>query len=209
MLRRQTLTTCVLLAAVGLGVAGTLRDAHFWRTAAQQGDALARKSDYQAAARVYADPWRIGWAQYRHGDFAAAAQTFGRVPGAVGAYNQGNSLLMHGKYDDAVSAYNRALTLRTDWQAAIDNRAIAIARRDRIAAASEGSTDEPPAEKPDDIVFDDNASEAKDKPIELAGGEPLSDEQLQATWLRRVQTTPGDFLRAKFAYQAQQEATPQ
>jgi Ca-activated chloride channel family protein len=37
--------------------------------------------------------------------------------------------------------------------------------------------------------------------VELAGGE-VSDEELRATWLRRVQTTPGDFLRAKFAYQA-------
>jgi Ca-activated chloride channel family protein len=29
----------------------------------------------------------------------------------------------------------------------------------------------------------------------------MSDEEMRATWLRRVQTTPGDFLRAKFAYQ--------
>lgn len=208
MSRRMTLTKSVLFAAVALAVAGTLRNAHFWRTAAQQGDALARKNDYQAAARVYADPWRIGSAQYRNGDFAAAAQTFGRVPGAVGAFNQGNSSLMHGKYDDAISAYDRALKLRENWPDALDNRAIAVARRDRIAAASEGATDEPPEEKPDDIVFDDKGNDAKGKPVELAGGEPLSDEALQATWLRRVRTTPGDFLRAKFAYQAQQEATP-
>jgi Ca-activated chloride channel family protein len=39
-------------------------------------------------------------------------------------------------------------------------------------------------------------------------GEALSDEDLRATWLRRVQTTPGDFLRAKFAYQAAHEQAP-
>ena len=31
----------------------------------------------------------------------------------------------------------------------------------------------------------------------------LSDEQLQEMWMRRVQTTPGDFLALKFAYQLQ------
>jgi Ca-activated chloride channel homolog len=35
--------------------------------------------------------------------------------------------------------------------------------------------------------------------------ETMSDAELRATWLRQVQTTPGDFLRAKFAYQASQE----
>ncbi|MEM9658160.1 MAG: hypothetical protein AAF961_07345, partial [Planctomycetota bacterium] len=41
-----------------------------------------------------------------------------------------------------------------------------------------------------------------------AGGEeetiddgPLSDEEVRQMWLRQVQTTPGEFLKAKFAYQ--------
>jgi Ca-activated chloride channel family protein len=29
----------------------------------------------------------------------------------------------------------------------------------------------------------------------------LSDDELKALWLRRVETKPADFLRAKFAYQ--------
>ncbi|HIE98204.1 MAG: hypothetical protein ABGZ53_25045 [Fuerstiella sp.] len=32
-------------------------------------------------------------------------------------------------------------------------------------------------------------------------GQPLSDSAMQALWLRRVQTKPADFLKAKFAYQ--------
>jgi hypothetical protein len=44
----------------------------------------------------------------------------------------------------------------------------------------------------------------------VTGGE-LSDAQLQALWLRRVQTNPADFLRAKFAYQLsrRQQEKPQ
>jgi Ca-activated chloride channel family protein len=207
---RITATHCVLLVGAIACIVGTLRDEHFWRTPDQQGQALARRGEFAAAAKAYDNPMDIGWAQYRNGDFTAAAQTFARVPGAVGAYNQGNALLMHGAYDDAIAAYDRALKMRADWQDAIDNRAIAVARRARIDAAGDAGTDEPPEEKPDDMVFDDRAKDSPGKPIELAGGDALSDDQLQATWLRRVQTTPGDFLKAKFAYQAhqQQEAGP-
>jgi len=36
-------------------------------------------------------------------------------------------------------------------------------------------------------------------------GNQLSDRALQAMWLRRIQTKPADFLRAKFAYQLSRE----
>jgi Ca-activated chloride channel family protein len=53
----------------------------------------------------------------------------------------------------------------------------------------------------DEIVFttgkQDNAGQEQSE----AGGQPLSDQALQALWLRRIQTKPADFLKAKFAYQ--------
>ena len=48
-----------------------------------------------------------------------------------------------------------------------------------------------------------NLNAKRGQASEEAGGDKLSDAELQATWLRRVQTTPGDFLRAKFNFQAQ------
>ena len=66
--------------------------------------------------------------------------------------------------------------------------------------AEEESTE---ADKPDEIVFDQKDGNRQSKPVELSE-EKFSNEELRATWLRRVQTTPGDFLRAKFAYQAAQ-----
>ena len=56
----------------------------------------------------------------------------------------------------------------------------------------------------DDVVFSDRASNAQQTMSEAeARSEGLSDEQLQEIWMRRVQTTPGDFLELKFAYQLQ------
>jgi Ca-activated chloride channel family protein len=206
---KTALIISLLVVALVL-IVGTMRNPNFWRTPDQRGDALLRNGKFAEAAKVYADPARIGVAQYRNGDFETAAKTFARVPGAIGAFDQGNAWLMHGKYDAAVASYDRALGFRAGWQDAEENKALALARRAKIEAAGSDrdkeqtlSNDED--SKPDDIAFDRKGEDKKGEPVELAGGE-LSDKELSATWLRRVQTTPGDFLRAKFAYQASREA---
>jgi len=183
-------------------VSGTIRNPNFWLTANQRGDAQLRVGKFAEAAKAYTDPWRIGVAQYRNGDFEAAAKTFARVPGATGAFDQGNAWLMHGNYDAAISSYDRGLGFKPNWKEAEDNKNLAIARKARIEAAGENAEEEQTGqEKPDEIVFDQKGSDKRGEPVELSG-EKMSDEQLRATWLRAVQTTPGDFLRAKFAYQA-------
>jgi Ca-activated chloride channel family protein len=198
----RRLGLALLIAALVALVYQTMRNPNFWLTAAQRGDQLMAKKEFTAAARAYNDPWQVGVAQYRNGDFKQAALTFARVPGATGAFDQGNALLMNGKYDDAINAYDRALGFKPGWKAALDNRALAEARKKLMADAGKDreqeSTD---AYKPDDEVFDQEGEYKKSKPLDL-NGQQLSDAELRATWLRRVQTTPGDFLRAKFAYQA-------
>jgi Ca-activated chloride channel homolog len=156
---------CLLAGGLfALLVLGTLRDSNFWLTSDQHGDALFRAKKYKEAAKAYVDPIRIGAAQYREGDFEAAAKTFARVPGAIGAFDEGNALLFHGNYDGAIAAYQRAISVQPGWQ---------------------------PAEGGKQEIYT--------RPGSRRTG---TDEDLQVTWLRRVQTTPGDFLKAKFAYQA-------
>ncbi|MES2708013.1 MAG: hypothetical protein V4726_15585 [Verrucomicrobiota bacterium] len=183
-------------------ITGSLRNPDFWSSPDQRGEALFRTRKFAEAAKVYSDPWRIGVAQYRNGDFELATKTFARVPGARGAFDQGNAWLMHGQYAAAIASYDRALGFQPGWKEAQENKTLAAARQAMMEASgkdrdkSGGDTD-----KPDEIVFDQKGANHKGEPTELAGGE-VSDEQLRATWLRRVQTTPGDFLKAKFAYQA-------
>jgi len=201
--RIAILLSVTFLAAL---VFGTIRDHNFWRTPDQRGDALLRAGKFAEAAKSYGDPWRIGVAQYRNGDFEAAAKTFTRVPGGIGAFDQGNALLMHGNYDGAISTYDRALGFKPNWKDAEENKALAIARKAKIEASGENRAQEQAqAYKPDEIVFDQKGGEKRGEPTEIAGGK-ASDEELRATWLRNVQTTPGDFLRAKFAYQASHES---
>jgi Ca-activated chloride channel homolog len=198
------LAVCAFLVAL---VLGALNNRYFWRTADQQGDVLFCDKKFVEAAKVYTDPLRIGVAQYRNGDFEAAAGTFSRVPGAVGAFNQGNAWLMRGKYEAAIASYQRALSVRPNWQEAQDNQALALARKKRLEDASKDASKEATeAYEPDKIVFDQKRNDQKGESTEMNEGK-MSDEELRATWLRRVQTTPGDFLRAKFAYQASVKST--
>lgn len=200
----------VLAAAVPVAVliAGTVRNPFYWETAVQRGDRLVKAGKYTEAAKAYPDPWRAGIALYRGGEFEAAAKTFARVPGADGAFNAANAWLMHGQYDQAIAGYDRALGFHTGWQDALDNKALAIARRDRMKVSDKEREEESAgAYKPDQIVQDQKGGNQKppDKPEEE--GQPMDNATLQASWLRRVKTTPGDFLKAKFAWQAQHSAT--
>jgi Ca-activated chloride channel family protein len=190
-----------LAAAALLAAFGPQRRPDLWLTPDQRADRLYREGKFTAAANAYQDPARQGVAWYRAGDFKAAAAAFARDGTPEGAYDRGNALVMQGKYDDAVKSYDRALALRPGWVEAADNRAIAVVRRDRLKA--EGGDATGGQVKPDEIVFGKQKGKAGDE-VQVTGGDPLSDDQLRALWLRRVQTKPADFLRAKFAYQRQQ-----
>ena len=53
----------------------------------------------------------------------------------------------------------------------------------------------------DEIVFNTGESSPSAGEEQTDGGEPLSDTEIRALWLRQVQTKPADFLSTKFAYQ--------
>jgi Ca-activated chloride channel homolog len=192
----------ILLVFGVILVVGTMRNPDFWNGADRRGDAFFRQNKFEEAAKTYIDPMRQGIAFYRAGDFEKAAKAFARAPDAAGAFNQGDALLMHGAYDQAVAAFDRALGFRPAWKEAEENRALALAR---LEAIKKQAGDQGADEDPDEIVVDLNAKHSEKKADSSIEGNALSDEEIQATWLRRVQTTPGDFLRLKFAYQAQAE----
>src|SRR5262249_42942786 len=123
-------------------------------------------------------------------------------------FDRGNALVMLGKYDEAIASYDRALSLRPGWNEVVENRAVAVVRRDRLKLT--GGDETGGQVKADKIVFEKGKNPNAGEKTEMAGGDPPPDEQLRGLWLRRVQTKPADFLRAKFAFQAQaaQEHSP-
>lgn len=185
------------LALVVMGDRLGWRD--LWLTPDQLGRVLLAQNRPADAARAFRDPLWRGVALFRAGDFKAAAQAFAARDTAEGAYDQGNALVMLGQYEDALKRYDRALSLRPGWPEALNNREIARIRGERRKA--DGPAAEQPDLPPDQVVFDKDKRGGDDATIQ--GDKTMSDEAVRALWLKRVQTRPADFLRAKFAYQLQ------
>lgn len=169
-----------------------------WFTPDQQGQRLMDRGEFQAAAETFRDPMRQGVAWFRAGEFERAEQAFARLGTADAEFNRGNCLIMRGKYEDAIQRFDRALELDPRLDDARINRDIAIARA-KLVERKGGDMGQQEIGA-DEIVFDKN-KESGGQDTDTEGSQPLSDSEMQALWLRRVQTKPADFLKAKFAYQ--------
>jgi Ca-activated chloride channel family protein len=194
------------LAWPGVLVAGEWVD--WWLTADQQGLRLFQQGQYLEAAEVFETPEYRGAAFFRAGDFESAASVFGRLRSPEAAYNRGNSLLMLGRYDEAISAYEQALEARPDWKEAAENLAIASARKDRLKPPDDDAGGTGGKMEADEIVFDDTGRVNKsgsETETETGGGQQMSDDEMRAVWLRRVQNDPAEFLRTRFSYQLYRE----
>lgn len=170
----------------------------YFLTPDQQGQRHFQRGEFAPAAKAFHDPMWQGTAWYRAGEFEKAAQAFARPDTAEAYFNQGNAWLMRGKYDTAITCYDQALEKRLGWKEATENRALASARMKMTEAPGGDLGDQKLGA--DKIVFDKKAKN-EGQETEVAGGKALSDQEMQALWLRRVQTRPADFLKAKFSYQ--------
>lgn len=168
-----------------------------WYTPDQYGQHLLKQGDFVGAAEAFRDPMRQGCAWFRAGEFEKAEQAFARIATPEAEFNRGTSLIMLGKYDAAVERFDRALQLKPDYEDARINRDIAVARAKRTERKGGDMGDQKLGA--DEIVYDKDkksgGAETEDE------GAPMSNADMQAMWLRRVQTKPADFLRAKFAFQ--------
>ena len=174
----------------------------WWLTADQRGQGLFEQERYLEAAEVFESPQRKGVAFFRGGDFESAASVFGRLRSAQAAYNRGNALVMLGRYEEAIQSYEDALNARPGWTQAEENLVVAVARKERLAPpeSDEGGTGG--QLEADEIVFDDSGRVDKSgTEVETTGGDALSEDEMRAVWLRRVQNDPAEFLRTRFAYQ--------
>lgn len=96
--------------------------ANLWHNPDQRAAAALAEGHAQRAATEARDPaWR-GAAEYRSGDYAAAAASFAQAKGATARYNYGNALAEQGKYQAALAAYDAALKLDPDLHDAAANR---------------------------------------------------------------------------------------
>ncbi len=180
---------------------------NLWLTPDQQGRYFFEKEEYAVAADRFQDPLWKGIAYYRGKNYEAASEQFARVDTAEGYFDLGNAYARSGRLEQAVASYEESLRRKPDDQAAKENRDLVRSLIQKKKAKEK--EDEPPEGQdqtfnPDEIKFDEKGKKGKKGEMDQA---ELSAEQIQQVWMRRLQTTPSDFLRLKFAAQAEEPKT--
>ena len=203
------LTRLLTLGALVSGSAVQADVLDWWLTPDQQGQRAYDRGEFEAAAKQFTDPARIGAALYAARDFEGAAAVFGRQPGPEGPYNRGNALIFLGRYEEAIASFDAALALRPEWTEAAENRAIAVARLEALAPPEDDAGGTGGMLGADEIVMDESGRvNASGEEQVLEAGDTAQDEaSLRALWLRRVDTRPADFLAAKFGAQLARQAS--
>jgi Ca-activated chloride channel family protein len=199
----------VIIAVFLAGLYQALRIADWsfaglWLTPGQQYDYFMHKNEYLKAAGCATDPMQKGTALYQAKKFEEAAAVLSAARSAEAQYNRGNSLVMLGKYDQAMTAYQDALELKPDWVEAQDNLELAQARLAKMAPPDDDFGGTGGMLGADEIVIGDR-KQTPSSTENVDNTEPvdsmLNKNEQQALWLKKVQTKPADFLRLKFSYQ--------
>jgi len=174
-----------------------------WLTPDQQGRYHFDRDEYSEAAGHFEDPLWKGIAYYQAEDFDAAIDQFARRETPDSLFNLGNAFARLGNYEESVASYDEALALRPEYQDAAFNRDLIQALIDRQKEEEEeyaGGTGG--MLEADEIVVDEQGKKGEAAEMTQMEEAALSDEQLAELWMRRLQTTPANFLRMKFAFQA-------
>ena len=95
-----------------------------WQRRDQQAQTALANDNPQRAVELATDPWQLGTAAYRAGDYGQAAESFAQLDNPSGHYNLGNSLAKLGQYAPAIAAYDKALAEQPDMEDARINRDI-------------------------------------------------------------------------------------
>lgn len=174
---------------------------NLWLTPDQQGRMAFDRSDYAKAKTLFVDPMWRGIAAYRAYDFLAAAEAFQKIETPEGRFALGNAQAQNHAYEKAIQAYDEVLKSQPNNAAAKTNRAIVLAalrkQEEKRRKQEEGSS--PPDLPPDETRIDPNQKGGKR--IQITPQDVTTAGAAEA-WMREVQTSPGDFLKLKFAIQA-------
>ena len=93
-----------------------------WRNKDQQAQQAYKNNQFEQAAKLFENPdWKAA-ANYKAGEYDKALENLKNNQTALSTYNQGNALAQSGQLEQAIKAYEKALTLNPDDEDAKYNK---------------------------------------------------------------------------------------
>jgi Ca-activated chloride channel family protein len=170
-----------------------------WLTPDQQGRRFFERRDYLQAAESFDDPYWKGLSFYRANEMESAIDWFGRLDSPEAEFALGNSYARLGRFELAVATYDAALDLRPGWAEAEENRALVRALVRNRPEEKDPPMDVDPTSNPAQFITDELGERGE---MVAVPTEELSDEEIAEIWMRRLQTSPAEFLQSRFAIEA-------
>ncbi len=159
---------------------------NLWRSVDQKAMRAFDSGDNEKAAKHFTRPdWKAS-AQYRNGDYEAAAETLKNASSSDGLYNRGNALAKQGKLEDAIKAYDRALELDSNNDDASYNR------EQVKQALDEQQQDKQQDEQQDNKEQGDQSQESQQQDSEQQDKDKQKNQQQDSQQSDEQQSEPSD-----------------
>ncbi|WP_394147812.1 VWA domain-containing protein [Shewanella atlantica] len=151
-----------------------------WQTRDQQGMQAYQAQDYQAASEKFSDPQWQASALYKAGSYDDALSLFEQDNSAAGLYNQGNTLMQQGKYDEAIERYENAIKKDPGLSDAEDNLELAKKLAEQKQESSEQNNDSGQGDNSErDKNSDDEKQSEQEQGSDKSEGSENSDNSQQ------------------------------
>ncbi|MDO6594702.1 VWA domain-containing protein [Neptuniibacter sp. 1_MG-2023] len=128
-----------------------------WQTQDQQALELYRSGDKQSAAAKFKNPHWKQLAHYESQQYEQALDALGEPETAADWYNQGNILTRLGALDTALSAYEKALKMKPDFDDALHNKEVVEQLLQQQEQANKNDNDQSKSDQKEGASQEDHA----------------------------------------------------